>query len=276
MLKIGFTSGGDLTAMSSILRASDLQTYEYGAGRGAVPNSYVMREFSQSEYKFSIHSPYYMSMTNKDKIENNINMVKKYCEVATKMNVDRIIIHAGNLQTGDRKYAESIAYETFKQCVFVANKYNVTLCPETVGKYKTYGNYTEVIRLCKNIPELLPCFDIGHMNAVTGGFFNKFKKVHWIKFLNVLEDSIGTERAKQTHWHVSKVAYNNNNEVKHLCLDDEGEPDFRPLIEALTELDYNSRLICESAVNTREDAIRIRDYYKQCLQRGKINGSKQR
>jgi endonuclease IV len=105
------------------------------------------------------------------------------------------------------------------------------------------------------------------MNCVTGGFFSQFEKKHWRYFLKLLEDAIGVERAKQTHWHISKIAYSNNNEVRHLCLDDEGEPDFRPLIEALTELDYGGRIICESAMHTREDAIKIREYYKDCLQK---------
>lgn len=266
MLKIGFSSAGvDSTQYSSILDRYGLSTVEYCAGRGAVPSINAQSNCRQSQYTYSIHSPYYISMTNPDKIENNCQMIEKYCRVANNMNADRLIIHAGNLKQDNRRYAKSIATECFKRGVAIASEYNVTLCPETVGKYSVYGNILEVIELCEQIEELIPCIDIGHINCTSNGTFAKFTTDVWIQYLNLIANRIGTERMKSIHWHVSKIAYANNNEIKHLNFRDEGEPDFRYLIQALAELDCNGRIICESATDNVVDAITMQQYYNQLI-----------
>ena len=52
-------------------------------------------------------------------------------------------------------------------------------------------------------------------------------------------------------------------EKKHLNFADEGEPDYRLMIDALVQLGLSGRIVSESAGHQLVDSIEMMDYYNE-------------
>ena len=89
---------------------------------------------------------------------------------------------------------------------------------------------------------------------------------HFAALLDLLENRLGSQRAKNFHAHFSKIEYGKGGEVKHLTFEDtEYGPDFAPLAKLLAERGLSPRIICESAGTQAEDAAAMKQEYLSFL-----------
>lgn len=131
-------------------------------------------------------------------------------------------------------------------------------CLETMGKINQLGTAEEVLELCKTDERLLPCIDFGHLYARSLGTFEDYAPV-----LDAMESALGTERARMSHIHFSKIAYTKSGESKHLTFDDGGGPEWGPLARLLAERGYRSTVICESRGTQTRDAVTLKKVYEE-------------
>jgi len=108
------------------------------------------------------------------------------------------------------------------------NKWDVELCPETIGKINVFGSIDEVAGLVRDTGCSF-CIDFAHVLARYGDYkFNEIKKAF---------------PQKKWHLHFTGVEYGEKGEKNHKITAIE---DWKKLLKFLKGLDKEINLICES------------------------------
>jgi len=247
------------------LRAMGLTAYEYQCGHGVSIGEKTARALGEEATKhgiaLSMHAPYYISLTNPEKLEANLGYIRKSAQAADWMGAGRIIIHAGSAGGG------AGAFEGARGTLFAAQEMledtglgHIVICVETMGKRGQFGDLEEVAALCAEHQKWLPCVDFGHLNARGQGVLNEPGAAE--KVLDTLESALGFERIRRLHIHFSHIQYGQRGEIRHLTFEDsEYGPDFAQIAAALRARGYEPVAICESAGKQAEDALIMRDVF---------------
>lgn len=251
--------------MPAFLKEIGLTAYEVECGRGVRMNDTVAKKLKEEAERcgiaLSIHAPYYISMSSleEEKRQNSIRYLLESAALAKKIGADRIIFHSGSCAKLSREEALRLAVDTLKGAAdaFRAEGYgDLILCPETMGKINQLGSLEEVMALCQVEDTILPTLDFGHLNAREQGLF--YTAEDYDKVLQVLEDSLGHDRATRFHAHFSKIEYTTGGEKCHLTFADTVYgPDFAPLAEVLAKRGAEPVIICESAGTQSKDALEM-------------------
>ena len=250
------------------LHEMGLNAYEYQCGRGVNIGEETARKIAAQaalhDIAMSLHAPYYINLSNRDeeRVQKNIGYVLASCQAATWLGADRIVVHTG----GVGKQSRTKAFENTKKNVRdILNAveqagYTTTICLETMGKQSVIGSAEEIFELVALDDRLLPCIDFGHLNARTCGKCSTEEE--FAQVLDLMENTIGTERARVFHSHFSHIEYGPKGEVRHLTFADEQYgPDFAPLAKLIAQRSWTPRFICESAGTQAEDAKQMMDMY---------------
>jgi deoxyribonuclease IV len=152
----------------------------------------------------SIHAPYWINLNSleKEKIEASKKRILDSCEIANLIGAKRVVFHSGFYGKGDREGA----YQNIKKRIqemlntIKKKKWDVLLCPETMGKINVFGSLDEISRL-KDETGCSFCIDFSHNLA-------RYKEY---KFELVREKF--TE--KSWHCHFSGIEYGEKGEKKH-------------------------------------------------------------
>lgn len=245
-----------------------LNAYEYQCGRGVNIGEETARKIAAQaalhDIAMSLHAPYYINLSNRDeeRVQKNIGYVLASCQAATWLGADRIVVHTG----GVGKQSRTKAFENTKKNVRdILNSveqagYTTTICLETMGKQSVIGSAEEIFELVALDDRLLPCIDFGHLNARTCGKCSTEEE--FAQVLDLMENTIGTERARVFHSHFSHIEYGPKGEVRHLTFaDKQYGPDFAPLAKLIAQRGWTPRFICESAGTQAEDAKQMMDMY---------------
>lgn len=270
MLKFGpaGTCGEPLITIPQHLQELGLTAFEYECGHGVRLSAKTASELRENAQKhnitISLHSPYFISLTNPEKTENNINYIRQSAKAVSSLGGKNIVIHSGSIMKMTRELALSNAKETLTKTLQVSiaeNWGDVRFCIETMGKINQLGTLTEVLDLCQIDEMFLPCIDFGHLYARTLGELNGYEA--FAKILNEIENRVGEDRAKSCHIHFSHIEFTNGGEKKHRTFSETGGfgPDWEPLCELLYKRNYNSIVICESKGTQIADAVTMKDYY---------------
>lgn len=265
--KQGFKSNKDIP---KYLKQFSLNAYEYQCGHGVRISEKSAKEFGDLAMKnhitLSVHSPYYISMssTETEKRENSISYILQTAKIAKAMGAKRIVIHTGSCAKISREKALMLSKHSFQSALeaIEREKLDVTLCPETMGKFNQLGTLEEVLEICQTDERLIPCIDFGHLNARTLG---KIKtKEDYRQILDKIENMIGRQRLQIFHSHFSKIAFTpQGGEKKHLTFEDTVYgPEFLPLAELIAEKQLSPTVICESAGMQAEDAAQMKNIYE--------------
>lgn len=254
------------------LKEMGLDHYEYQCGRGVKVSDKTARAISSAAEKngigLSLHAPYFISLSSveEEKRDNSINYILQSCEAALRLGADRIVIHSGSCSKMTRKEALELAKDTLIRARKQAVKQGfeaVHFCPETMGKTNQLGDLEEVLELCRLDDTFIPCIDFGHLNARTFGGIKS--AADYDKMLELVENKLGTDRLKIFHSHFSKIMYTDpGGEKKHLTFEDnEYGPDFEPLMEIVARKNLSPIFVCESAGTQAEDALAMKNSYRQ-------------
>ena len=248
-----------------------LDAFEYQCGRGVNIGEEKAREFgrlcAEKNIKVSLHAPYYISMSSveEEKRIKSVDYILKSAEAVDFMGGDRIVVHTGSCGKLDRLEALRLAKDTMKMSLDALDKNglgHIHICPETMGKINQLGTLEEVIALCETDERLIPCIDFGHLNARTLGEVNSREAFRAI--IDEIGNRLGEFRQKHFHSHFSKIEYTKGGEKKHLTFKDEVfGPKPEPLMELLCELDLEPTVICESDGTQSEDALFMKNYYRE-------------
>lgn len=250
------------------LHEMGLNAYEYQCGRGVNIGEETARKIAAQaalhDIAMSLHAPYYINLSNRDeeRVQKNIGYVLASCQAATWLGADRIVVHTGGVGKQSRTKAFENTKENVRDILNAVEQagYTTTICLETMGKQSVIGSAEEIFELVALDDRLLPCIDFGHLNARTCGKCSTEEE--FTQVLDLMENTIGTERARVFHSHFSHIEYGPKGEVRHLTFADEQYgPDFAPLAKLIAQRSWTPRFICESAGTQAEDAKQMMDMY---------------
>ncbi|MFQ6830602.1 TIM barrel protein [Butyricicoccus pullicaecorum] len=250
------------------LHEMGLNAYEYQCGRGVNIGEETARKIAAQaalhDIAMSLHAPYYINLSNRDeeRVQKNIGYVLASCQAATWLGADRIVVHTGGVGKQSRTKAFENTKENVRDILNAVEQsgYTTTICLETMGKQSVIGSAEEIFELVALDDRLLPCIDFGHLNARTCGKCSTEEE--FAQVLDLMENTIGTERARVFHSHFSHIEYGPKGEVRHLTFaDKQYGPDFAPLAKLIAQRGWTPRFICESAGTQAEDAKQMMDMY---------------
>ncbi len=266
------------------LAGRGLDAYEYQAGRGyqAGEQSLVAvgAEAKRCNIALSLHTPYFISLSSVEleKRINSIGYIKTGLRVAELLGADTIVVHTGSAAKITRAEAMSLASDTLYKLLEDTDT-DIRIGLETMGKLNQLGTLDEVLTLCSLDPRLYPVVDFGHLNCrgrfesgvfeldeptQTGGVFVTVDDYRAV--FDKIGSRLGDKYAKTLHCHFSKIEYTKQGEKKHVrFVDEEYEPPFEPLMEAIAAEHVCPRIICESAGTQAEDAAAMKKYYMEIL-----------
>ena len=251
------------------LKEHNLEAYEYSFGRMFNMSHEKAKELGKNAEEngilVSVHAPYYINLANPsdEAFEKNINYLLSSLAYLVDFKGNQCVFHPGSCgkETREVAFARLMSrMDKLLERVYSAGYGNLYICPETMGKSQQLGSVKEIVEMCKLDKCLIPTFDFGHINAVTGGTLktaDDYKRI-----LDLAYNELGEFKTKNLHIHFSKIEYTSKGEVKHLTLDDTVYgPEFEPLAKVLKEMELEPTIICESKGTMMEDAMKLKEIY---------------
>jgi len=257
--------------MPAWLKNMGLSAYEYPCGKGIHIGMETALKIGQAardnDIFMSVHAPYYINFasTEENKRKASIEYVLRTLEVARWMGAKRIVVHTGACSNISRNKAMEIAIPVLKQVLQEADEAgysDITICPEVLGKNNQLGTLEEIIEMCRVDERLLPTIDFGHLHARSLGCMNNIEDFE--RVIDMLENGLGSYRAKNFHTHFSRVEYSKGGEKRHWTYSDTCYgPDFDPLAEVIVKRELMPVIICESRSMMAEDALKLKNIYEE-------------
>ncbi len=250
-----------------------LTAYEYQCGRGVRVGTETAGKIGQAAREngimLSLHAPYFINLSTDqpEQREKNTRYVLESCRAARDMGADRIVVHTGGVGRRSREEAMANSRENIRALLTqkeAAGYDTVTICLETMGKINVIGTAEEIMQLVALDDRLLPCIDFGHLNARTHGGMSSREDV--AALFDLMERTIGQQRARSFHAHFSKIEYSKGGEVRHLTFEDTiYGPEFDAVAAETAARGYAPRFICESSGTQAEDAVQMMRCYQKYM-----------
>jgi len=161
---------------------------------------------ASEKYKvdLSVHAPYWINLNSKDqdKIKASKKRILKSAEVGSWLGVQNVVFHCGYYSKKDKEETfQNIKKEILDiQQIIKKNKWNVTLCPEIMGKKNVFGSINEISRLVKETSCGF-CIDLAHVLARYGAYEIALLKKYFPE--------------KRWHCHFSGIEYGKLGEKHH-------------------------------------------------------------
>ncbi|MBQ3596615.1 MAG: TIM barrel protein [Clostridia bacterium] len=268
---IAFSEAGNKTSEQSAIWVKNmgLDCFEYSFGRGvnltderalAIGNA-----FKEAGVTLSVHAPYYINLANPEpeNAEKSFFYLTSSAQKAKLMGANRVIFHPASQGKQSREQAVKLTksrLETFAKIVKEQGLFDITFCPETMGKIGQIGTIEEVTDFCLIDEIYTPAVDFGHINARENGTL-KTENDYTVR-LQYMIDKLGLSRMKHFHVHFSRIEYSAKGEVRHLTFADQRYgPEFLPLAKSLKKLGLEPVVICESAGTQDQDALAMQKIY---------------
>ena len=262
--KAGFKESRDAPAW---LAKMGLTAYEYQCGRGVHVGPETAAKIGaaarENGIAMSVHAPYFINLSSeeRERMEKNIQYVLDAARAAHHLGASRIVVHCGGQGKLTRDRAMRNSHKNVRailEALDAAGLGHITACLETMGKKSVIGSAEEVCELVAADDRLLPCIDFGHLNARTGGQMNSADAVKAL--FDLMERTIGLDRARRFHAHFSHIEYNDKGEIRHLTFENDPGfgPDFIHVARETARRGYAPTFICESAGTQAEDACSMK------------------
>ncbi|MFH0847345.1 MAG: TIM barrel protein [Chloroflexota bacterium] len=210
--------------------------------------------------KLSVHAPYYLNF-NAHEVEKRKSSQKRLLQsarIGTVCGARNIVFHAAFYldDTPEKAYATVKSELTEVLTQLKAEQVSVCLRPEVTGKETQFGNLEETVALCKELPGVLPCFDVAHYHARTGKFNSREELAKAFEFIG---EKLGRKALDDMHIHFSGIAYTSKGERSHLNLED-SDLQYKEILRAIADYDVKGLVICESP-NLEGDAMLLKQTY---------------
>ncbi len=194
----------------------------------------------EKNISLSVHCPYYINLLSheKEKREFSRQRILMAAERAHYMGGKNVVFHSGYFG----KYAKEEAFSEVRNALLEMGeeikrrKWDVTLCPETGGKFSQFADTATLLALAKEAGCGF-CVDFAHIKARGNG------KIDYAEVLDTMKHT------RSIHSHYSGVAFTERGEKNHLPID---EKDFTLLAKELLKRKTDITIICESPLTWRD------------------------
>jgi len=248
------------------LAALGLDAMEIEFVRGVWMDERQAKELRAKARKLKIHltahAPYWLNLNSKDArvVAATKWRIIEAAAAADAAGARYLAVHAAfySGDTPDRAYAN---VKRRIQGVLAQMKklgLRIALAPELMGRPSQFGSLEEILSLCAELPQLVPCIDFAHHHARTGSS-NTY--VEFSAALNLVRRTSGPGALRRLHIHVAGIEYGASGEKRHLNLR-ESDMNYKGLLEALRDNGAQGIVICESP-NLEEDALLLKRTYSR-------------
>jgi len=217
----------------------------------------------ENEVALTCHGSYYINLNavERPKMHASVSRVISCAKRAESAGALSMTFHAGFYLKDSPQKTFSNIKTRFEEITseLKSTKNKITVRPETTGKEKQFGSLDELLSLCSQLDNVLPCIDFSHLHARSNGKMNSYAEFR--KVLETSEKALGKEFLKNMHCHVSGIEYTEKGERRHLVLK-ESDFKYKELLQALKEFDCAGILICESP-NIEEDALLLKKTFEK-------------
>ncbi|MBI2549711.1 TIM barrel protein [Candidatus Woesearchaeota archaeon] len=206
------------------------------------------------------HAPYYINLNAAEdaKLEASKKRLVKAAEVAWLCGGKSVAFHPGYYLGNDKeKVYEKVKKELAAVVAEVRNiGCGIWVRPETTGKRSQFGDLSEILRLCNEIEQVLPCIDYAHMHARES---NNNSYGEFLEMLSLVEKELGKEALKNMHIQIAGVRYSDKGELNHLTLK-ESDLKYDAVVKSWKEFKIEGVVISESP-NIEGDAVMLKTIY---------------
>ncbi len=186
--------------------------------------------------QLSIHAPYWINLNSDDikKVKESQQRILKCTEIGHLLRAKRVIFHPGFYGKNKEHAFDNIKLRIKEMLEYSKEKkWNIELCPETMGKVNVFGSTEEISELAKETGCGF-CLDFAHILA-------REKRVEWKKIEKLFPQ-------KNWHCHFSGIEYGEKGEKRHKKTERE---DWKHLLENLPK-NKNITIINESPDNIKD------------------------
>jgi deoxyribonuclease IV len=223
--KTNFSKGKDSrTNMPLWIKDIGLNAYEvlytYGA-RMREENALKIKENAKkNNIWLTVHAAYYVVLTSIDPngIKRSQEELLKAVKLADTMDANNVILHPGyygedSLKSRDR-FIKNLKPVINEMKDLGINKPKIS--PEIGGKKSQLGSLDDILTICENLENTVPCIDFAHLHARENG--SLINKKRYIEVFNEIEKRLGRDVLKNLHCHFYPVEYSDKGEkcTKHI------------------------------------------------------------
>ncbi len=273
MTKLLFGTAGIPLAAKGTDTASGIRAVK-GMGLGAMELEFVqsvnisrenapkIKAVAEKEnVMLTCHAPYYINLNAAEaaKLEASKKRLIKAAEVAWLCGGKSVAFHPGYYLGIDKeKVYEKVKKELKAVVVELKNSgCKITVRPETTGKRSQFGDLPEILRLCQEIEQVVPCIDYAHLHAREQecNSYGEFNEI-----LAAVEKALGKEALKDMHIQIAGVNYSDKGELNHLELKD-SDLSYDEIVRSWKEFKIAGVVISESP-NIEGDALMLKRIYE--------------
>ncbi|MEM4959520.1 MAG: TIM barrel protein, partial [Nanopusillaceae archaeon] len=204
------------------------------------------------------HAPYFINLNaiEKSKREKSIQMIVDTAKKTWLSGGYSIVFHPGWYMKSTKEEAYLRVKEGIERVVKILKDLGIEIWirPETMEGEKKFGSLEEVIKLSKEIENVLPVIDFAHLR-----YRYKNKDIAFFReILEIIEKELGKEALENSHIHMSGIKMDKAG--THLNLEESDMP-WKEILLLLKEFNVKGIVISESP-NIEGDAILMMNYYK--------------
>ncbi|MBC7085880.1 MAG: TIM barrel protein [Methanomethylovorans sp.] len=232
-----------------------------GVKMGVTSAREVQKTAAMENIALSVHAPYYINLNSseEEKIDASIKRIYESAFIGSICGARSIIFHPAYYQ---KDKPEDVFFKVRQKLQELTSRMkeegiNTILRPETTGKPTQFGNLNEILNLCSQLENVLPCIDFAHLHARSNGKENSYQE--FVAVLEKVETLLSREALEDMHVHVSGIEYGPKGEKNHLLLE-ESDLKYAELLQALKDFRVKGLVISESPDN-EGDAIILKKTY---------------
>jgi len=213
--------------------------------------------------ELTAHGPYYINLNSEslDTIKSSVERIYQTARIAHLAGARSITFHAAYYLSDSKEAVfekvKNILSELMRR--LKGEGIDIFVRPELTGKPTQFGDLDELIRLSKEVENVLPCIDFSHNYARTNGKFNSYEEFY--RFMDTLKRGLGSFALENMHCHISGIEFGDKGEKRHLNLLESGL-NVKALLGVLKEFGCKGIIICESP-NIEEDALYMKRLYSE-------------
>ncbi|MBT3814859.1 TIM barrel protein [Candidatus Woesearchaeota archaeon] len=224
----------------------------------------LVKEIAEkNNIQLTCHGQYFINLSSlePEKIAASKERILKAARIAHLCGAKSMTFHAGFYMKQDPEEVYQMIKEGIIEIVEILKKENnpIWIRPETTGKATQWGSIEEIVRLSKEVEQVLPCIDFSHIYARSIGKLNYLEDFREI--LKLVEKELGRKALDNMHIHLSGIHHGEKGERHHLILK-ESKFNYSAVLQALKEFDCKGIVICESPI-IEKDALLLQKKYKE-------------
>lgn len=217
----------------------------------------IKKVAEKNNITLTCHAPYFINLSSDErpKYHASINRIVQSAKISHLCGVYSVTFHAGFYMKQDPEKVYQKIKAGIKEILKEVPK-NIWIRPETTGKETQWGSLNEIIKISKELDNVLPCVDFAHLHSRTNELNTKeeFREI-----LEQIERHLGKTALNNMHIHMSGIAYTKKGEKHHLSLK-QSDFNYENLVKVWREFKIKGVVISESP-NIEKDAILLKELF---------------